>query len=272
MKTRIISAAVLLVAAAIVIYALPSVITAVIVGLALAVAAYELLYQTGLVRHPRLVIYSAVAAFSIAIWTWSGREHVWGMVLVMAFFAACFAEMMADHIRVTFDKVGMCFGAGLVIPFLLCSVLRILAISRLGKYFIIIPVLMACVPDSGAYFVGRKFGKHKLAPVLSPKKTVEGVIGGVAACVVGMVLYGLLLWLGFGLKVNFGYAVFYGLAGGVASVFGDLCFSVIKRQTGIKDYGSLIPGHGGILDRFDSMVVVAPLAEALLLLIPMAVK
>ena len=272
MKTRIISAAVLLVAAAIMIYALPSVVTAVVVALALALAAYELLYQTGLVRHPRLVVYSAVAAFAMAIWTWSGREHVWGMVLVLAFFAACFAEMMADHVHVSFDKVGMCFGAGLVVPYLLSSILRILAIPRLGKFFILIPVLMACVPDSGAYFAGSKFGKHKLAPVLSPKKTVEGVIGGVAACVAGMVLYGLILWLGFGLKVNFGYAVFYGLLGGVASVFGDLCFSVIKRQTGIKDYGRLIPGHGGILDRFDSMVVVAPLAEALLLLIPMAVK
>lgn len=72
--------------------------------------------------------------------------------------------------------------------------------------------------------------------------------------------------------MNFGYAILYGLMGGMASVFGDLCFSVIKRQTGIKDYGNLIPGHGGILDRFDSMTVVAPLAEVLLLLIPMAVK
>ena len=71
--------------------------------------------------------------------------------------------------------------------------------------------------------------------------------------------------------MNFGYAIIYGLAGSLMSVFGDLCFSVIKRQTGIKDYGSLIPGHGGVLDRFDSMLMVGPLVEALLILIPMAV-
>ena len=72
-------------------------------------------------------------------------------------------------------------------------------------------------------------------------------------------------------RVNYGIAILYGLVGSLAGVFGDLCFSVIKRQTGIKDYGNLIPGHGGILDRFDSMMVVGPLAEILLILLPLAV-
>ena len=67
-------------------------------------------------------------------------------------------------------------------------------------------------------------------------------------------------------------AIIYGILGSLGAVFGDLCFSVIKRQTGIKDYGNLIPGHGGMLDRFDSMMIVGPLAEALILLIPVAVK
>ena len=66
--------------------------------------------------------------------------------------------------------------------------------------------------------------------------------------------------------------IIYGILGSLGAVFGDLCFSVIKRQTGIKDYGNLIPGHGGMLDRFDSMMIVGPLAEALILLIPVAVK
>lgn len=272
MKTRIISAAVLLPIFLIMLLAMPTVVTAVVVGLALAVAAYELLYQTGLMRHPRLVIYSAVAAFAVSIWCWSGRDHAWSMIIVLAFFAACFGEMMASHIKLSFEKIAMCFVAGLVIPYLLCALVRILVLPRVGRYYIMIPLLMAFLPDTGAYFAGRAFGKHKLAPVISPKKTIEGVAGGVAACVLGMLVYGLILSVGFKLKVNFGYAILYGLMGGMASVFGDLCFSVIKRQTGIKDYGNLIPGHGGILDRFDSMTVVAPLAEVLLLLIPMAVK
>ncbi len=87
-----------------------------------------------------------------------------------------------------------------------------------------------------------------------------------------MLVYALILSTCFDMQVNYLYAVIYGIASAVGSVFGDLCFSVIKRQTGIKDYGKLIPGHGGILDRFDSMMVVAPLAEILLTLLPIAVK
>ena len=87
-----------------------------------------------------------------------------------------------------------------------------------------------------------------------------------------MVVYALALDFFFDLQVNYIYAVIYGILGSLGAVFGDLCFSVIKRQTGIKDYGNLIPGHGGVLDRFDSMMVVGPLAEALILLIPVAVK
>ena len=87
-----------------------------------------------------------------------------------------------------------------------------------------------------------------------------------------MLLYTLVMDLGFGMDVNYFYAIIYGIAAAGGSVFGDLCFSVIKRQTGIKDYGNLIPGHGGVLDRLDSMMVVGPLAEALILLLPVAIN
>ena len=140
-----------------------------------------------------------------------------------------------------------------------------------GRFMILVPFVVAFLSDAGAYFVGLRFGKHKLAPVVSPHKTIEGVIGGVASAVIGMVLYALILDLAFSFRVNYGYAVLYGLLGSAMGVFGDLSYSVIKRQTGIKDYGYLIPGHGGFLDRFDSITTVAPLMEALILLLPMAV-
>jgi phosphatidate cytidylyltransferase len=135
-----------------------------------------------------------------------------------------------------------------------------------------IPFVVAFLSDSGAYFIGCKYGKRKLAPVISPNKSVEGVAGGLVFAVVGMVLYTAIMQLAFKLHVNYALAILYGAAGTAADVFGDLCFSVIKRQTGIKDYGNLIPGHGGVLDRFDSMLVVAPMIELLLYIFPVVIK
>ena len=123
--------------------------------------------------------------------------------------------------------------------------------------------------DAGAYFTGLRFGKHKLAPVVSPNKTIEGVLGGLAGAMIGMLVYTLILDLPLRLDVNYSVALLYGLVGAGAGTLGDLCFSIIKRQTGIKDYGNLIPGHGGVLDRFDSLTMVAPLMEALLLILPL---
>ena len=122
-----------------------------------------------------------------------------------------------------------------------------------------------------AYFVGVKFGKHKLAPVVSPNKTIEGALGGIASGVVAMLLYTFILDVPLKFDVNYGAAILYGILGCLVGEMGDLCFSVIKRQTGIKDYGNLIPGHGGVLDRFDSILAVAPLIEAMLLIMPVIV-
>ena len=144
------------------------------------------------------------------------------------------------------------------------------AVGMLGYVASIVGFVIAFLADAGAYFVGLRFGRHKLAPVVSPNKTIEGVLGGLAASVVGMLIYALIMQLAMDYRVNYALAILYGLAGCLAGVFGDLCFSIIKRQTGIKDYGNLIPGHGGVLDRLDSMVLVAPLMEAFLTLLPFA--
>ena len=272
MKTRIIAAVILLPLLLIVVLALPKVCTAVLFGLAASLGAYELLNGTGFVKHPRLVVYAMVMALLVALWSYFGMDYAWGLLGVLAYTSVLFAEMMASDLKMRFDKTVVCLVAGLLVPFLLSSLVRIHAVAQVGRFFIMIPFVMAFLSDTGAYFAGRAFGKHKLAPLISPKKTVEGVIGGVLGAIVGMLIFGLVLQLAFGFKVNYLHAVIYGLAGSLAAVFGDLCFSVIKRQTGIKDYGNLIPGHGGILDRFDSMIIVAPLAELLLILLPLAVR
>ena len=268
MKTRIIAAAVLVPVLFIVVLLAPVRAAAVILGILLAIASYELLYRTGLVRHPRLVMYSSIMAFAISMWSYWGAVRAYFVLLMMVYVMLLFAEMMMDHIKVRFEMVSMCVVAGVIIPYLLSALIRILTMD-VGRYVILIPFIAAFMSDAGAYFAGLKFGKHKLAPVVSPNKTIEGVIGGLAGAMAGMLIYALILDLGFKFEVNYGLALLYGLVGSGVGTFGDLCFSIIKRQTGIKDYGNLIPGHGGVLDRFDSLSMVAPLMEALLLLLPL---
>ena len=117
--------------------------------------------------------------------------------------------------------------------------------------------------DSFAYLVGSKFGKHKLAPVVSPKKTVEGAVGGVVGGAVLVLIAAVIMNRTLDLEMPLWSAVVLGAVGAVLGEIGDLSFSVIKRQTGIKDYGHIFPGHGGVLDRFDSVLFVAPFAELL---------
>ena len=268
MKTRILTAAVAIPLLLLVVLATPKWVAAIVFGLLMALAAYEMLYRTHMVRHSRLVVCSALMAFGTSIWSYFGAEHGIGVALVLVFTIIMFGELMHDHIKVRTAMIAMCFVAGLVIPFLMSALVRIL-IMKIGKFVVLVPFAIAFTNDAGAYFAGRYLGKHKLAPVISPSKTIEGVIGGLAASMIAMVIYALVLQIA-DFRVSYGLALVYGLLGGAVGVFGDLCFSVIKRQTGIKDYGNVIPGHGGVLDRFDSMVTVAPLVEVLLLWIPFA--
>ena len=269
MKTRIIAAAVLLPLLLLMLLWLPEIVAAIVMALLMAVAAYEMLYRTRLIRNLRLVIYSAVMAAALSIWSYFGAMEAYGYFLLIAYCAALFSEMMRDHVKVRFEDLAMSFMAGAAVPYMLSSLIRIL-MTHNGRHVILIPFVIAFLADAGAYFVGLKFGKHKLAPVVSPNKTIEGVLGGLAASVVGMLIYALIMQLAMDYRVNYALAILYGFGGCLAGVFGDLCFSIIKRQTGIKDYGNLIPGHGGVLDRFDSMVFVAPLTEAFLILLPLA--
>ena len=267
MKTRVIAAVALIPVLLAIILAAPTVLTAIVLGLLCAIAAYEFLGGTGLVKHIRLIAYTAVMAFSVPVWCYTGMNDVWALGGILLFFVALFSEVLVSHGKLRLDRISVCVMAGLLIPYLLSALVRIIC-KDAGRQLILIPFVIAFMSDSGAYFVGRAFGRHKLAPVISPNKTMEGMAGGVIAAILGMLVYCLILNTAFDTAVNYPFAITYGILGSLAGVFGDLCFSAVKRQTGIKDYGNLIPGHGGILDRFDSLVVVAPLVEILLALLP----
>lgn len=268
MKTRVIVAVVLLPLLLAVVLLLPAIWTAVLVSAMSVIAVWELLHETKLAPHIRLILYSMLMAVAVCFWSYFGCPVKWALVGLWVYFVALFCELLAAHAKLQFRTVCVSAFAGVVIPACLSALVRILILPH-GKYYIMAAFILAFTADSGAYFAGRAFGKHKLAPVISPKKTVEGALGGILSAVLFMLAYGLVLQLGFELPFRYGFAVLYGVLGSVGSIVGDLTFSVVKRQVGIKDYGKLLPGHGGILDRFDSMVVVAPLTEALILLLPL---
>ena len=126
-----------------------------------------------------------------------------------------------------------------------------------GEYVYLLVFIGAWVTDTFAYFSGVLFGKHKLIPQVSPKKTVEGSIGGTVFCILGFALFGVILNSFFSFHADYLALCISGLLVAVVSQIGDLCMSVIKRERGIKDYGNVFPGHGGMMDRFDSILAVA---------------
>jgi phosphatidate cytidylyltransferase len=123
------------------------------------------------------------------------------------------------------------------------------------------------ISDTCAYLVGVMIGKHKLAPVLSPKKSIEGSVGGIVGAAIFGAVFGAYLDSVLGLS---DFTIVLAIVGGVGSVIsqvGDLAASAIKRNHDIKDYGKLIPGHGGIMDRFDSVIFTAPITYFLIILL-----
>ncbi len=280
MLIRILTAVVGLPLLLAVVLLLPPIGTAILFALACMIAAYEMLWRTGLWKNKRAVVYAAVMAAATVMWSWMkacnivSGETLWLCALIglFVYFSLLFCELLAGHAKVQFSAMCAALFAGFGYPFLIGALVRMRGMES-GEYFILVAFVLSMVADSGAYFVGRSLGKHKLAPVVSPKKTVEGAIGGMIVNILGMMLYTFILSECFDFtQVNYFYAAIYGVLGAVASIIGDLTLSVVKRQVGIKDYGNLFPGHGGILDRFDSTMMVAPLAEILILLIPFAVK
>lgn len=267
MKSRLLVAAVGIPLLLVILLVCPKVCTALAISVLCAIGARELLYTTGIVRHTRMILYSMGMAFLMPLWSYIGCPLVPGAAAAAVFGLLLFTEALLAYPEVKFGGVTGCLFAGVVIPVCLSSIARILLMEQ-GRYLVLVPILIPFLADAGAYFAGRFLGKHKLAPVLSPHKTVEGAVGGVLTGIVSMVIYGLVMELCFHLDYSYAFGAVYGLLGSLVSIVGDLSFSMIKRETGIKDYGTLFRAHGGVLDRFDSVIFAAPVVELLLLLLP----
>ncbi|MBE6955304.1 MAG: CDP-archaeol synthase [Ruminococcaceae bacterium] len=267
MKTRILVAAAGLPVLLVVLLALPSIATSIAIALLCAIAAWELLWKTGILHSKRLVALGVVLAAGAAMWSCFGFHALAFRIGLYVLMVLIIAELLHDK-SIGFESAACLFVAALVIPVMFSAIARLRAME-LGRFYVLLPFVVTFSGDSGAYFVGRAWGKHKLAPITSPKKTVEGAVGGVVCAMVVMVIYGLVVTFAFQKTFAWIPAMICALVGALMAIFGDLAFSHIKRQHKIKDYSNLLPGHGGVLDRFDSTIFVAPLVELVILLFPL---
>ena len=271
MKNRLIVAGIGIPALLAVIFFAPLWGWAVVVAVMASFSAWELLHTVlGERFRVRFGIYAGLAAAAIPLGTAFGYEMVTLRCAGSCLFFVLFLELMISVQRggekIPFTDVAVGLFGGVILSLMLSALVR-LGFHTPKAAFILITFVVVWLCDSGAFFVGSAMGRHKLAPALSPKKSIEGAVGGLIAAVAALMLFGLVLKLT-GCWVRFGYLAIYGLVGGVVGQLGDLAFSAIKREYGVKDYSNLLPGHGGMLDRFDSTIFTAPVLELLILWIP----
>lgn len=192
----------------------------------------------------------------------------WGndllMPLLVLYTALFFAIAVFKGGEIKWQTVSTAFFAVAVLPYAFAAFLR-LHDAGFHRAFLLLPLIFSFASDTGAFFVGLTLGKHKLAPKVSPKKTVEGAIGGLLGNAIGGVLFALVMNCWFGQNIHYVGIALVGIVCSVVAQLGDLSFSLIKREFGIKDYGTLFLAHGGVLDRFDSVIFVAPVLSALMI-------
>lgn len=237
------------------------------------VATYELNHAVQLKNKPIMVL-SLLASASVPFYYEYGEYlnrlplNLDAKYLVCLYILALCIFMLFEYENTKFSQVATVVLSSLGIPFAVTSLLYLRDIDiyfpqqnyneNHGLFLMLFAMFCAWITDSAAYFVGSFFGKHKLCPKISPKKTVEGAIGGVLGCVIAsVILYA--VFVNFVFKAESGHYIAVALMSAILSfvgMCGDLTASVIKRNFGIKDFGKLIPGHGGMLDRFDSIIFV----------------
>ena len=232
-----------------------------------AIAAYELLGATHAVHNRRLVLYAVIFAILVPLWYYFGCRIVGAVGGVFVLMLLLFGEAIASRQTMQVEEMAMTVFAALVVPSML-SVFVLMADLEHARLYMFLPFVSAFTSDAFALFAGMRFGKHKLAPHLSPKKTIEGSVGGFLGAALCCVLYGLVIGKVLGHAPVYWVLALYGLLGSLVSQLGDLSFSYVKRQYGIKDYGHLFREHGGVLDRFDSVTFCAPLTYLLHMIVP----
>ena len=250
---------------------LPPVVWTAVVAAILVIAAHELFRSTGegRITLPMKVI-SMVSAAAIPFGCWLGLGSIviptcMFIVIVVSFW--CAIRSFGKESAIKLYQILLSVFGGVIIPAAL-SALVVLKCMDQGRYLVLFAVTLTFVTDCGAYFAGVFLGKHRGITQVSPNKSLEGYIGGFISGAVYAVIYGLIIKAAAGVEPDYLPLILCGLIGALVTELGDLSFSLIKRQYGIKDYGKLLPGHGGMLDRFDSMLFCGPVVLFIATLLP----
>lgn len=244
-----------------------SLLIVIAMAVASVLATYEILIATKYLKNKAItatcLIFVAAAPFALSY----TEVHPFVPLICLIFLIVLFTIMVAMNTTVKFQEVAVMAFVSICVPLALSSIaFTQIKFEQHGVFYMMFILGTAWVGDGGAYFAGTFFGKHKMAPSISPKKTWEGFVGGILASGFFAVLlsYGYMLLdnlmtgkNNFSVNVLFLFAL--ALICSVLGVLGDLTASLIKRQCAVKDFGNIIPGHGGVLDRFDSVLFVAPL-------------
>ena len=261
MLTRILSALIALPLFFVIVFFAPEWVLTIAICLLSALACYEMLHTTGLCKNTALLVCALVCAAGLnVLLLYTGLDPALGVLVcgIAVFICAVLSGGKTD-----FREIFSAFLACVFLPLALGSILRI-RIMEHGIFLVLLPFLSAWLTDTFAYFTGVLIGKHHIVPKISPKKTLEGCIGGTALCTaasLALILIAKSIWQ---IDLDLPCLLIIMFVSSVISQFGDLSMSYIKRGVGIKDYGKLMPGHGGVLDRFDSVLFSAPVVEILL--------
>ncbi len=222
---------------------------------------YEMFVITKYIKHIELMVLSFVFAAAVPFLASTTTKVLMFLIFLLVF--ALFSMLVLNQNRYKLEQIGTIFLLSIIIPFFFSNIVFVRRLENGEVYFWLI-FLGAWLNDIFALFSGMLFGKHKLAPTISPKKTIEGAIGGLIGTVLGFVVFTFVAKLIWNVDFIIWKMIILAVACVIAGVIGDLSASVIKRQFQAKDFGTLMPGHGGVMDRFDSILFVAPLVYCVL--------
>lgn len=263
MSTRIISAVVAIFAATIILILHNTFVFQLAIAAVSVCAIYEIFKATGHNKFaPQTIICCSYALFDCISYIWLPKGALLffnEQFILCVFLLLMFLSYLKKHDNFKYTDLFYMIGVGYLIPYSMDKLLSMNLYKNGGLFMIIITLCGAWLADSGAYFAGTFFGKTPLCPKISPKKTVEGVVGGVISNGVLMLIIGLFYqYVLKGVPLHYIPLFLCGMICALLGLVGDLTASMIKRQCGIKDYGNIMPGHGGVMDRFDSVLLVAP--------------